>query len=325
MTLVDTERYRPELQAHCYRMLGSVHEAEDAVQETLVRAWRGLDAFGGRASLRTWLYRIATNVSLTMLARRSTWRRSSAQLAAPPSSGMPESEPSSEVLWLEPYPDAALDQIPDAAPGPHARYETQEAIALAFAAAIQYLPPRQRAALLLCDVLGWPAAETAEALGTSIASVNSAIQRARETLRKKLPEGSAAIDTNIRDESKRRLLDRYVRSWEHGDVDGVAALLREDAIFAMPPRAEWYRGRAAIRGLLTWAWGETGFVDSRLIATAANRQPAFALYGRGDDRSAWHAHAIHVLTLAGDGIAAVTNFMDRSLFETFGLPRVIEE
>ena len=317
MTDADTERYRRELQAHCYRMLGSTHEAEEAVQDTLLRAWRASDRFEGHTSLRNWLYRIATNVSLSMLARRTS-RRLVPQLVAPPSTARPEGEAPTDVPWLEPYPDAALEEIPDAAPGPHARYEQREAIQLAFVAAIQYLPPRQRASLLLRDVLGWSAAETAETLDASVASVNSALQRARETLRKNLPADDA-LAVRIDDDRERRLLDRYVRTWESGDLDGFVALLREDAIFSMPPRREWYRGRAAIRELLRWAWPETGYEAFHLVALRANRQPAFALYGRPDDRSPWHAHAIQVLTIEYAGIAVVSQFMDEALFSTFGL------
>jgi RNA polymerase sigma-70 factor, ECF subfamily len=318
MTDADTERYRRELQAHCYRMLGSTHEAEEAVQETLFRAWRASDRFEGRTSLRNWLYRIATNVSLTMLARRTS-RRFVPQLDAPPAKAPPEGAPPTDVAWLEPYPDAALEAIPDTAPGPHARYEQREAMQLAFVAAIQYLPPRQRASLLLRDVLGWSAAETAETLDASVASVNSALQRARETLRKNVPADDA-LTVRIDDDRRRRLLDRYVHTWESGDLDGFVALLREDAIFSMPPRPEWYRGRAAIRELLRWGWREMGYADLHLVPLGANCQPAFAVYGRADDRSPWHAHSIQVLTIEDGGIAVVSHFMDEALFSTFGLP-----
>lgn len=323
MTDADTERYRRELQAHCYRMLGSTHEAEDAVQDTLVRAWRGFDRFEGRTSLRNWLYRIATNVSLSMIARRSAAGRVVPHLVAPPSTGLPQGEQSSEVPWLEPYPDAALEDVPDNAPGPHARYELHEATQLAFVAAIQYLPPRQRATLLLRDVLGWSAAETSETLAASVASVNSALQRARETLRKNLPEGDATTAARVDDEHERHLLDRYVKAWESGDLDAFVALLREDAIFSMPPRPEWYRGRAAIRTLLTWAWNESGLRGFRLVGLRANHQPAFAIYSRSDEGSPWHAHAIHVLTLRDDEIAVLSHFMDETLFTTFGIAAML--
>jgi RNA polymerase sigma-70 factor, ECF subfamily len=321
MTEADTERYRRELQSHCYRMLGSMHEAEEAAQDTLVRAWRAFDRFEGRTSLRNWLYRIATNVSLSMLARRTS-RRLVPQLNAPPATARPEREVPTDIPWLEPYPDAALEAVPDAAPGPHARYEQREAMQLAFVAAIQYLPPRQRASLLLRDVLGWTAAETAESLDTSVASVNSAVQRARETLKKNLPSDDV-LAIRIDDERERRLLDRYVHAWESGDLDGFVALLKEDVIFSMPPRPEWYRGRASIRELLTWAWPETGYDAFHLVALRANRQPAFAVYGRPDDRSPWQVHAIQVLTIDDAGVAVVSQFMDTALFSTFGLPLLL--
>jgi RNA polymerase sigma-70 factor (ECF subfamily) len=324
MTDADTERYRKELQAHCYRMLGSTHEAEDAVQDTLVRAWRAFDRFQGRTSVRNWLYRIATNVSLSMLARRGAAGRVVPQLVAPASTGLPRWEQPSEVSWLEPYPDAALEDVADSAPGPHARYELHEATQLAFVAAIQYLPPRQRATLLLRDVLGWSAAETAETLAASVASVNSALQRARETLRKNLPEGDLTKAAHVEDEHERRLLDRYVKAWESSDLDAFVALLREDAIFSMPPRPEWYRGRAAIRTLLTWAWNENGYREFRLVGLRANHQPAFAIYSRDEEGSSWHAHAIHVLTLRDAEIGVLSHFMDETLFTTFGIAAILE-
>ncbi|MBV8751193.1 MAG: sigma-70 family RNA polymerase sigma factor [Candidatus Eremiobacteraeota bacterium] len=320
MTVVeDAERYRRELQAHCYRMLGSTHEADDAVQEALVRAWRGADRFEGRTSLRTWLYRIATNVSLTMLARRASAQRVLPQLVAPASTGLP-GPPAMDVPWLEPYPDAALEAVADERPGPQARYEMREATQLAFVAAIQYLPPRQRAVLLLRDVLGWSAAETASALDTTLASVTSALQRARETLKKNLPDDAPSRALQPHGERERRLLERYVAAWENIDLDGFVALLKEDAIFAMPPRTEWYRGPAAIRDLLTWVWQQGEFTAIRLVPVGANGQPAYALYERAGNDAPWRAHAIHVLTLDGERIAAVMNFMDTALFPTFGLP-----
>lgn len=319
MTAQDTKIYRKALQAHCYRMLGTAQDAEDAVQETMIRAWKGRDHFAATGSVRNWLYRIATNVCLSTLARRPNPRRSVPQLSGPSTTQLPGGEPVAENLWLEPYPDGLLDAVSDTAPGPHARYEMREATRLAFVAAIHFLPPRQRAALLLCDVLGWSSAETADALETSIASVNSALQRARGTLRKKLPQDDSRIPRAVADAAQRQLLDRYVRAWESFDLDGFVSLLKEDAVFSMPPQPEWYRGRDAIRALLAWAWEATGYREFRLVPSGANGQPAFALYGRPNKSEVWEAHAIHVLTLDDGGIVELTNFLDAALFPLFGL------
>jgi len=228
------EPYRRELQFHCYRMLGSLYDAEDLVQETLLRAWRGRDRFEGRASLRSWLYRIATNACLTALAHRSNARRVLPEALSPPADQMPEGEPATEMPWLDPYPDAALDGLADAAPGPDARYELREAVQLAFVAAIQQLPSRQRAVLLLRDVLGWSAGETASLLDTSVAAANSALQRARATLEQRFPSGQPTTQP-APDDRQRALLERYVRAWEDADLDGFVALLRDDAVLSMPP------------------------------------------------------------------------------------------
>jgi len=320
----DTECYRRELQAHCYRMLGSIQESEDAVQETLLRAWRARDQFAARASLRNWLYKIATNVCLNALSKRPHARRSLPALAAPPAAGSQERwEPATENRWLEPYPDTLLEAIPDTAPGPHSRYETAAATQLAFIAAIHYLPPRQRATLLLRDVLGWSAAETAGTLDASVASVNSALQRARETLIRKLPTDEGALPGALSEDWQRSLLDRYVHAWEHADMDGFVALLKEDAIFSMPPYAEWYLGRDAIRGLLSWAWKANDFHTVRMIRTDANRQPAYALYGRRAADTPWKAHALHVLTVDDDRIGVITHYMNEALFPAFGLPLIM--
>jgi RNA polymerase sigma-70 factor, ECF subfamily len=313
------EPYRRELQLHCYRMLGGFHDAEDLVQETFLRAWRGVSAFQfrGPGSFRGWLYRIATNACLNFLARRPNARRVLPERLGPPSDRMPEGEPPTEIPWLEPYPDATLEGVPDAAPGPDARYEMREAVQLAFIAAIQLLPPRQRAVLLLRDVLGWSAAETGRLLDTSVASVNSALQRAHATLEKRLPAGPP-VAKPLPDDRRRALLERYVRTWENADLDGFVALLREDAVFTMPPRREWYRGRQAIRVFFDWAWKWYG--GFRLVPTAANGQPAFALYSRNQKALEWHPHSIHVLTLQDDAIAALTMFQAPEVFAAFGLP-----
>lgn len=320
----DLERYRRELQAHCYRMLGSIQEAEDAVQEILLRAWRGQNNLGAteRAALRSWLYRIATNVCLTMLARRRSRRRLTPQLANDSTTQLPEGALPGERLWLEPYPETLLEALPDSSPGPQARYEMREATRLAFVAAIQLLPPRQRATLLLRDVLGWSASEAAGTLDASVPAVNSALQRARLTLAKGAPLPEALT---VSEPDQSRLLDRYVQTWERMDLDGFVALLKEDAVFAMPPFPQWYQGRTIIHDFLAWAWRETGYVSLRLIACRANGQPGFALYGRTKNDVLWRAHALHILTLHNYGdsvrIAELTSFMDeKALFPRFDLP-----
>jgi RNA polymerase sigma-70 factor (ECF subfamily) len=306
------EPYRRELRLHCYRMLGSFHDAEDLVQETYLRAWRSIDGFTGRGHFRGWLYRIATNACLNAIAARNT-RRVLPEALAGPADRMPEGEPPTEIAWLEPYPE---DGRADPAPGPEARYETHEAVQLAFVAAIQHLPPRQRATLLLCDVMGWSADETAELLDSSVASVNSALQRARATLEKRFPNGRPQSRPTP-DERQRILLDRYLRAWEGTDLDGFVALLRSDAVYSMPPWREWYLGPAAIGTFFGTAWR---FYDGfRLVPTSANRQPAFAVYSRKAG-SGWRAHSLQLVTIEGDAIAAVTGFRDPAIFAAFGLP-----
>jgi RNA polymerase sigma-70 factor, ECF subfamily len=299
-TFEHIETYRAELKAHCYRMLGSAFDAEDAVQETLLRAWRSVERFAGRTTLRGWLYRIATNVCLTMLEKNKK-RRLTPYLSGPAATDYP-GEPASEVTWLEPYPT------------PDEQYELKEATELAFVAAIAYLPPRQRAALLLTDVLGCSASETARTLETSVASVNSALQRARETLRKKMPPRDSVAQTFTHDHE---LLRRYMTAWENGDVAGLAALLKRDAIFSMPPRPEWYQGRDRIHEFLVWAIAQTGYREVKFVETRANCQPAAAFYGRAAPNVSWEPHAIHVLTTEGGEIAVVNNFMDTALFGLF--------
>jgi RNA polymerase sigma-70 factor, ECF subfamily len=317
-----TGPYRRELQVHCYRMLGSFHDAEDLVQETFLRAWRGLAGFDGRASIRYWLYRIATNVCLNALAARATVARVLPDMQGPPTEQMPDREPASEVAWLEPYPDSALDGIADGAPGPHARYEMREAVHLAFIAVIQLLPPRQRAALLLSDVLGWSAAESARLLDSSVAAVNSALQRARATLEARLA-GPPRVSAGATDQ-QRLLLERYVRAWECSDVDGFTALLREDVALSMPPWPQWYLGRNTIRTFFAWTTRLGGHAPFRLVPTAANCQPAFAFYSRwqGDQ---WRFHSVQVLTLEDDAVARMTSFVVPALCSAFGLPDVLPD
>ena len=311
------ERHRRELQVHCYRMLGSIHDAEDVVQESLLRAWRGLDGFEGRTSFRGWLYRIATNACLTALSRRAKDGRILPEAEGPPTTFAPLGTPPNDVAWLEPYPDSALEGIPDDAPGPEARYEMREAVQLAFVAALQELPPRQRAVLLLRDVLGLSATEASAILEASVASTNSALQRARATLKQR----SSDRRDKLSDERRRSLLARYVKTWEERDVDGFVALLKEDAAWSMPPWREWFIGRSDIGAFMAWAWRSRR--RQLLLPVAANDQPGFAYYRSDGEGSEWRAFAIQVLTLRVDAIAAITNFVDASLFDPFGLPPVL--
>jgi RNA polymerase sigma-70 factor, ECF subfamily len=315
------EPHRRALKLHCYRMLGSLHEAEDAVQETMLRAWRGFDDFEARASIKNWLYRIATNVALNMVASRSKRGRMMPAQLGGPSTERPQGRPDAEALWVEPYPDAELESLPDPGAGPDARYELRESVRLAFITAIQQLPPRQRAALLLADVLGWSAIEVAAVLDTSVASVNSALQRARAKL--------ATLDRDARpapmaDEHQRSLLDRYVRAWESADLERFVALLKEDAIYSMPPWREWYQGRGSIAAFFGAVW--PAYRGFRLVPVGANLQPGFALYTLGAE-GRWNAHSIQLLSLDKGGIATFTAFMQplaQRLLPAFQLPTVLE-
>ncbi len=315
------EPFRREIKLHCYRMLGSLHEADDLVQETYLRAWRSFDSFEG-GSFRAWLYRIATNACLNALASRKHVRRllPDQEARATITVEMPEGAPPTDVEWLEPYPDSNLDGMADDAPNPEARYKSREAVQLAFVAAIQELPPRQRAAILLCDVLGWAAAEATTLLGGSTASINSALQRARATLAKRYPDGRPP-EASRPDPPQQKLLDQYLQAWEGHDLDGFVALLKEDATYTMPPWLQWYAGREAIRSFFAMAWKTcTGL---RLVSTAANGQPAFAVYARADADGPLTAHSIHVLALEHDMISTLTLFVPPTgprLFQAFGLP-----
>ena len=310
------EPYRRELQAHCYRMLGSVHDAEDALQETLLRAWRGLSGFEGRSSLRAWLYRIATNVSLRAIERRPTRLLPVDYGPAGDPHSEPE-EPLMESVWVEPYPD---DGLKDVRSSPDARYEQRESVELAFIAALQHLPDRQRAVLLLRDVLGFAPAEIAEALDSTPASVYSALQRAHAAIDERLPERSQQETLrSIDDERLREVTERFVAAWEANDVSAIVALLTDDATISMPPRPSWYRGREAIAAFLA-AHPMAPVERWRIVAVAANGHPAFAMYGLEEDGS-WTAHAIQAITLAADArITEITAFLEPELFRHFGLP-----
>jgi RNA polymerase sigma-70 factor (ECF subfamily) len=304
------EPHRRELHAHCYRMLGSVHEADDALQEALVRAWRSLDRFEGRSSVRTWLYTIATNACLTALERRSR-RALPIDHTAAADPYTPPGEPLAESVWIEPYPDAALG-LGDGYASPDASYERREAIELAFVAALQALPPNQRAVLILREVLGFSAKESAEMLETSVASVNSALQRARAAVDERVPEQSQQQTLRaLGDDELRALVDRYVDAWERNDVDAFAALLTEDVTFAMPPLSTWFRGLDDIR---VWAAASpmSGEFAWKTRFVRANGQPALAFYSWDQRERAYVAFALNVLTLRGGQISDVVAFIARS-------------
>jgi RNA polymerase sigma-70 factor (ECF subfamily) len=319
------EPYRREMRLHCYRMIGSPHEAEDLVQETYLRAWRSFDSFEGRGSLRSWLYQIATNVCLNALASRKDRHRLLPDQRSLPAHDVPSGAPPTEIKWLAPYPDSQLLGIVDEAPGPAARYESRESIQLAFVALIQQLPPRQRAIVLLCEVLGWSADEAASLLGGSIASVNSALQRGRATLSKRYPDDRPRKSSSP-DHAQRALIERYVRAWEGYDLDGFVSLLKEDSTYAMPPWEQWYRGRDSIRTFFSRVWGFYG--GFRLLPTRANGQPAFALYSCKHGAATFHAHSLHVLEIQGNSISSLTAFMKPpalELFSEFDLPLTVSD
>jgi RNA polymerase sigma-70 factor (ECF subfamily) len=304
------EPHRGVLYAHCYRMLGSPHDAEDALQEALLRAWRGLGGFRAGAPIRPWLFRIATNVSLDAVAARP--RRVLIEPGrAPAAAGDGPGTPLVESVWLEPFPDEAGDS-----------YEQRESVELAFVAALQHLPARQRAVLLLRDVLGFSAREVAEALETTVASVNSAMQRARAAVAERVPPRSQqATLRELGDARLRGLVQRYVDAWERNDIEAIRALLVEDAIFAMPPYPAWWRGREPVMAMFAAA----GAPRLRHVQTRANGQPAVAWYVWDPGREAYAASALEVITVDGERIAQITAFVTPALFARFGLPDALPE
>jgi RNA polymerase sigma-70 factor (ECF subfamily) len=315
---VLTDPHRRELQVHCYRILGSLQDAEDAVQETLLSAWRGLAGFEERASLRGWLYRIATNRCLNML--RDSGRKERAVLGDGISDA-PEPSRRAEPIWLQPLPDELIEGLPDRAPGPDSRYETKEAVGLAFVSGLQRMPPQQRAVLVLRDVLGYRAAEVAAMLETSEASVNSALQRARAALDAvpERPVGGTVPDSPV----QRRLLGAFAEAFEAADVDTILGLLREDAWIRMPPEPHEYLGREAIGEFLRSRplWREGGRV--RLVPTRANGQPAFAYYMGDPQADVCRIGGIFVFAFEGEEIAAITRFGEGGWLPWFGLPRTL--
>jgi RNA polymerase sigma-70 factor (ECF subfamily) len=318
------ERHRRELQVHCYRMLGSFEDSEDLVQETFLRAWRSRATFrsNGTSSFRAWLYRIATNACLDVL--RSRPRRVMPQQVAGPGDPTAAIPPPADLPWLQPYPDRLLEPIAPADDEPGAVVVARETIELAFLAAIQHLPPRQRAGLILRDVLGWSAKETAALLEGSVVSVNSALQRARATLRDRLPEQRTewAPSPGLSEE-ERELLRRYVDAHDRADVDALAELLREDARLTMPPHPVWYLGRTAILTAAQQGFDpEFGHLQSVVIG--ANMQPAVAYYLRAPGDSEYRPLAFDVLRIEGGLVAEIASFVYPELFPAFGLPQTLD-
>jgi RNA polymerase sigma-70 factor (TIGR02960 family) len=312
------EPFRHDLLLHCYRILGSIHDAEDALQDTLLAAWQGLPSFEGRSSVRTWLHRIATNRCLNRV--RLETRRPRPETNEMPDVILPEPTRMGEVLWLEPFPDTLLEGIPDPDPGPDVQYEAHEAVSLAFVTALQLLPARQRAVLILRDVLGYHAAEVASMLDSSQESVTSALKRARATLQQRVEPGrERELAPAPRSAAESEVVERFTRAFEARDLDGVVGLLTDDVWFAMPPMPYEWQGREQARQFLaaSWAANQPG---AQLIPTRANGQPAFALYFPDSHAEVLHAVGLLVLTLAGDRVAAITRF-DNGVLEFFGLPR----
>ncbi|HEY2555725.1 MAG TPA: sigma-70 family RNA polymerase sigma factor [Diaminobutyricibacter sp.] len=313
------EPHRRELQVHCYRMLGSLQDAEDALQDTLLTAWQGLSGFEGRSSLRTWLYRIATNRCLN--ARRSASRRPAKEWSIPDIEP-PEPTRLGEVVWLEPYPDTLLDGVSLPA-GPEARFEQTESISLAFVTALQILPPRQVAVLILRDVLGFHASEVADMLDATIESVNSALKRARAGLRRSLPQSGSERMLPAGSASERELVAEFAKAYESGDVAALIELLTADVRMTMPPMALEYDGREAVGRFFDVVIMRAGRVYD-LVPTRANGQPAFAMYVRSPSGGIRHAAGFFVLDVRSDGVSGITRF-DAGVLPSFGMPRSLPQ
>ena len=318
------EPFRRELQVHCYRILGSLHEAEDMVQETMLRAWKRLETYEGRASFRAWLYKIATHACLDLLDHRRGRRLLPPQVGPATDPGGQIAAPSPELLWLEPIPDEWLED--SSAINPEARYSDSESISLAFLTALQTFSPRQRAVLILRDVLDFSATDTADVLDLTVSAVNSALHRARISL----SQGYQRRELSKSDERMQSMLDLFVKAWESADVDGLVALLKQDAVLAMPPSPSWYQGRDAIHSFVA----ATVFADGgmfggqadkrwRLVETRANSAPAFAIYQRTGTNE-YQGFGIHVLQWAGNQLSQLTSFIDPTLPGLFGLPNNLE-
>jgi RNA polymerase sigma-70 factor, ECF subfamily len=309
------EPHRAELRAHCYRMLGSAHDAEDALQEALLRAWRALPRFERRSSVRSWLYRIATNTCLDQIAKRPKQRVLPIDYGPPSDAHEGPGVPLVESVWVEPYPDA-----------PDATYEQRESLELAFIAALQHLPARQRAVLILREVLGFSALETGDTLDMTVASVNSALQRARKAVDERLPEQSQQETLRtLGDDEVRAIVERYMDAWERGDVEGIVALLAEEATITMPPMATWFRGDGLVVFLTEWAFSGRAYNAEgnrrvRVVPARANGQPALGTYSWNEEAAAYLPTVLQVLTFTGDRITEITGFVDPSVFPGFGLP-----
>ncbi len=308
--------YRAELRAHCYRMSGSLHDAEDLLQESLLRAWRGLPRFEGRSSLRTWLYAVTTSACIDALDRKSA-RLLPMDLGPAVKGDEPIGPPTRDPIWIEPCPESLYSDGPT---WPDARYSALESVRLAFLVALQTLPPRQRAVLILRDVLGWQASECAQLLDSSVPSVNSALQRARDTLASR----GSSVPASPDDAETKSLLARYVQAWERSDVAALVSLLHEDATLAMPPMPQWIRGAIEIgksMGAMVLTPEASG--RYRLVPLRANGEPGFAVYSRDASTGSFGPQAVHIVSLSQRRVVAMTAFLDSSLLGLFGLPATL--